>query len=666
MLYQITIHDRNYTCWSTEPPMLSCLQDKTFHPFESKCFSKDIFYFEKNNHTIHLVESKVRSSRPFAAVLILENNQTYGKPNSNKRKFFYKCIPDDLSLPAFLVPYEIKTMGFSKVQKNLYVRIAFVEWIAKHPIGQLDIVYGPVEDLHAFYEYQLACKFLNHEPSLSKFQKHCLDAIMNKKENSDIDVVMNNINKNVSVSPSIFQRMVHEYRPFLEDRTCFTNIFTVDSENTTDFDDALGIQESVCKKYTIVSVYITNVPIWLEFLQQWDHFAKFRRVRTIYLPDKKRALLPALFVEELASLKENELRVALAMDVFYDIDYNIEKIQFKNVCIKVAKNFCFHDPLLKEYLAYQQLVKIMHCSNKEKEVEKVEKEVEKVEKVENLENESYALISFFMRLMNTVSAKELSNAKKGILRVEQPYSNKYILAKHAFQKEKEKEKKEKKDQNIDTDSSNNFTLYCHITSPIRRIVDILNSLVLQASLGLIDSFSVNAWSFYKQWTQKKEKQETTKNVDSNSDSNSDLESDSDSDLDSNYSMIEYLNVTYCAIRKIETNCLLLNLCLQKKGLEKNEFYGEVKIIYNDTNLSVNPYSVFLPELKLKTNVWFTSDQVQHIIQQQEKETKMETIVASQKDTTIIIKKNIKFKLYLFYDEIRFKRKIRLQPIVDML
>ena len=58
-------------------------------------------------------------------VLLLDGNKTYGRQkNGNKikqGKLLYKCIPDDMRLPAFLVPYEIKNMGFSKVFKNLYV-----------------------------------------------------------------------------------------------------------------------------------------------------------------------------------------------------------------------------------------------------------------------------------------------------------------------------------------------------------------------------------------------------------------------------------------------------------------------------------------------------------------------------------------------------------------
>jgi hypothetical protein len=84
--------------------------------------------------TINLVHSTVRTGSPIPGVLIITGNKTYGrqknnagkKPYSNNSgKLLYKCIPDDIRLPSFLIPYEIKNVGFSKVNKNLYVTFIF-------------------------------------------------------------------------------------------------------------------------------------------------------------------------------------------------------------------------------------------------------------------------------------------------------------------------------------------------------------------------------------------------------------------------------------------------------------------------------------------------------------------------------------------------------------
>ena len=43
--------------------------------------------------------------------------------NGTSGRLLYKVVPDDIRIPAFLVPYEVKNMGFSKV---------FVNFICKH------------------------------------------------------------------------------------------------------------------------------------------------------------------------------------------------------------------------------------------------------------------------------------------------------------------------------------------------------------------------------------------------------------------------------------------------------------------------------------------------------------------------------------------------------
>jgi hypothetical protein len=69
-----------------------------------------------------------------------------------------------------LIPYEIKNVGFSKVNKNLYVTFVFEEWNDKHPRGKLSNLIGSVDVLDSFYEYQLYCKSLNN--SIQKLNLH--------------------------------------------------------------------------------------------------------------------------------------------------------------------------------------------------------------------------------------------------------------------------------------------------------------------------------------------------------------------------------------------------------------------------------------------------------------------------------------------------------------
>ena len=131
--YKITISDRNYTEYEVFENNNFNKAQVTIDPIVCKLFSNDVFTLNKDK-TINLVHSTVRTGSPIPGVLIITGNKTYGrqknnagkKPYSNNSgKLLYKCIPDDIRLPSFLIPYEIKNVGFSKVNKNLYVTFIF-------------------------------------------------------------------------------------------------------------------------------------------------------------------------------------------------------------------------------------------------------------------------------------------------------------------------------------------------------------------------------------------------------------------------------------------------------------------------------------------------------------------------------------------------------------
>jgi hypothetical protein len=89
------------------------------------------------------------------------------------------------------------------------------------------------------------------------------------------------------------------------------------------------------------------------------------------------------------------------------------------------------------------------------------------------------------------------------------------------------------------------------------------------------------------------------------------------------------------IRRVQNDCSLLHLCTtNEEVMEKNyEGYTFDKIIRND---GLYQYVVYIPELKMVSRI-----------------TERENIEDYEKH---------EFKLYLFHDEEKFKKKIRLQKI----
>ena len=145
--------------------------------------------------------------------------------------------------------------------------------------------------------------------------------------------------------------------------------------------------------------------------------------------------------------------------------------------------------------------------------------------------------------------------------------------------------------------------YVHITSPIRRLVDLLNMIQFQVNNNMIQ-LSENALKFYNEWTCSSE--------------------------------MEYINITMRSIKKIQNDCSMLEFYTTNLGKLESEYDGVLfdKIMKNDGSYQ---YMVYLNELKMTMRINLHSDHDN-------------------------FEKN-KFKIFLFEDEETLKRKIRLQLIV---
>jgi exoribonuclease R len=566
--YKVYISDRKYTSWEIFETATFQKVDIKINPNECKLFSNDVFSFD--NNTVTIVHSTIRSSTPMPGVLVISGNKTYGRHKNGK--LLYKCIPDDMRLPSFLVPYEIKHVGFSKVFINLYVTIDFFNWEDKHPHGRLSNVIGSVDILDNYYEYQLYCKSLN--ASIQKFQKDTSKAI-EKSTHED------------------FIKGIKDKFPCIEDRTNSEqwHIFTIDPKNSLDFDDGFSIC-NIENDIQQLSIYISNVTVWMDVLNLWDSFS--RRISTIYLPDKKRPMLPTILSDCLCSLQEKVTRIAFVMDVFIK-DNDIIDVKFSNCFIKVVKNYCYEEEALLNNDKYKHLFDT---------TKKISKKFKYINNVRN----SHEVVCYLMILMNYYCATEMIKYNTGIFR--STVMKRDFLVPDTVPEDVAKYIKiwnSASGQYVDGAKISikrhellDMEAYIHITSPIRRLVDLLNIIKLQKTINII-TLSDNAYKFYDKWL---------------------------NDL-------EYINITMRSIRKVQCDCTLLDLCANVPETMEKEYDGYVfdKINRND---GLYQYIVFLPELKLSSRITLR-DNFENF-------------------------ENKKFKLYLFNDEESFKRKIRLQFI----
>ena len=119
----------------------------------------------------------------------------------------------------------------------------------------------------------------------------------------------------------------------LKDYRDVRNILSIDPTTSRDFDDAFDI-EKIDDGYRI-SIYISNVSFWMDVMDLWSSFSN--RISTIYLPDRKRPMLPTVLSDALCSLTENDIRFALELSLTVK-EFKIIDFEFNNCVIKVKRN----------------------------------------------------------------------------------------------------------------------------------------------------------------------------------------------------------------------------------------------------------------------------------------------------------------------------------------
>jgi exoribonuclease R len=538
------------------------LADISLNPIQHKLFDQDIFSLD-DREKITLEHSCVRVMQMIPGVLVLVGNKTYGK--WKRDRYLFKCIPDDCRLPIFLVPYKIK-YGFSKKLKNKYITFKFVAWGNKHPQGSIVQTIGDVDKLSNFYEYQLYCKSLY--ASIQKFTKATMQALKKKSEDQYITMILNQYD--------------------IEDRR-EESVYTIDPASSKDFDDGFSII-SLDNDTWKLSVYISNVSLWLDIMDLWNSFSQ--RIATIYLPDRRRPMLPTILSDALCSLQENQLRFAFTLDVIVE-NNTIKSISYCNTCIRVTKNFAYDSEELGRNHDYQTLLKIV------KEMNHNRKYVDKI-------RDSHDVVAYLMVMMNFLSAQKLREHHCGIYRAVTLSPTKTIPVgvpdnvKKFLKGWMSSGGRYVNYDNIAGHELLDLEAYIHITSPIRRLVDLLNIMNLQDKLDIC-KYSEKSKIFYNKWGES----------------------------------LEYINTTMRAIRKVQNDCSLLNMFADKQQLLEKEYDGFIfeSIERND---GLFQYLVYLPQLNMTNRITLRHRLANNTTHQ--------------------------FKIFIFMDEERLKQKIRLEYI----
>ena len=124
-------------------------------------------------------------------------------------------------------------------------------------------------------------------------------------------------------------------------------IFTIDGEDTRDFDDALSID--IEGDDIIVGIHISDVSEWILPGSAIDMEAR-KRGASCYLPRGQIPMLPEELSHEFLSLRKDEDRLAISLFVYLDKEGNIKKYNFFPSIIRVKDQLTYEiaDRMLEE------------------------------------------------------------------------------------------------------------------------------------------------------------------------------------------------------------------------------------------------------------------------------------------------------------------------------
>jgi exoribonuclease R len=497
---------RDYSSWNIHDIHGTTLDiPPNLDPIEYKLFSGDEISITP---TISIISSTIRAATKIAGVLQLHGNNTFGRTQNGR--LLYKCIPHQKNLPAFLVPYNVKP-GFDKSNVNKYVIFCFASWEQKHPHGSIVETLGNVNELTPFYEYQMYCSDLLH--SVTRLTHTVHEKLREGAYDDHIGAIQRNDAFKIVDKTS-------EY------------VFTIDPVGSVDLDDGLSIVTDLDNPdHTIVSVYIAHLGIWLEHLNLWNELSD--RVSTIYLPDCKRNMLPSMLSDNWCSLNEKEQSVVFAMDLVFDQRGNIIcdiKPRFYNAMIRVRKNFRYEEPKLLKNTHYHRLAQL-------------------TSRVDPNVRDSHEVVALWMMRMNLCCAEALFESKTGVFRTATMLDREPNLPSQ-FSTETQRALSMWNNvsgsyQLYDAKSDLNHAMmenrkYVQITSPIRRLVDVLNQLMF-CTLVQTHPFSDEAYTFLHKWT-------TNMNM---------------------------LNTSMKSIRKLQGECEMVHMCYTHPDIVHTTYAGIV-------------------------------------------------------------------------------------------
>ena len=382
-----------------------------------------------HNQTIDIVDDQFNIKAPIVTpkniVGEIELYSKYSFKPNKKGVPAYIFTPINKMYPKCIVHSKIK----SKYKTNVIITVDYTNWQKndKFAKGNINRIIGEINDVKAIQE--------------SMLYKY--------------DLPIYNLKCNFKQIPLLFNQLLENYqdREFIK-----KDIISIDPDGCRDIDDAVSIYPK--ETNVIVDIHIADV---YYVLSKLDLINKIKNVTSIYLTDYIKHMLPDIISSNYGSLIEKTTRFMLSIEFVYDPSENkLISTNLRKTIGKITKNYTY--------------------DNYPKKINKYIKSIEKIYQIVTKETieifDSHKLIEALMIIYNTEFCNIIQHQeKKSIFRIQEQSNkihnsvddkrlNNFLsiiksrCAEYSYSK-----------MSHATLKINNYT---HATSPLRRIVDLMN------------------------------------------------------------------------------------------------------------------------------------------------------------------------------------------------
>ncbi len=278
------------------------------------------------------------------------------------------------------------------------------------------------------------------------------------------------------------------------------SVITIDGQSTTDFDDALSIEDK--GDHYRLGIHISDVGHFIKKGDIIDQEA-LARGSSIYMMDQKISMIPPELSEDLCSLKAGELRPAISIMVKISQFYEILDYEIVPSIIRVKQQLTYYDvntvadgdkeivtlhAIAKNFREYRLSRGAVQITLPEINIQKNEKEELSVTRI-NRESAGRMLVAETMIMANWLMARFLAKHNVPAIFRSQPEPRKRLYKKNEgtlFQNWMQRRLLSRFMLGCKPEHHSGLGLdsYVTATSPIRKYYDLATQRQIRATLGL--------------------------------------------------------------------------------------------------------------------------------------------------------------------------------------